>query len=373
MGPPTGGDARARITKLDDVLRAVPYQYQDKARLRNDVANLLQHCHTLQPQTGTFSGNGRQVTLFYLYGVLPINYRGATYNIPVTIYFDPPYPRSAPRCFVTPTDKMAVSKNHPNVDQGGMVYCPFLSQWTDRCSLDTLVGTISSLFAQNPPVYSTEHSASVTRPQAAASVVQPVQPTPVAHVVARPVTTGGQQASRKEELVRKTTEALKQRWRFVVEPLVEEVNGQLDRGTELRKEAKRVDEELAALKAEEARHKEQVQEVSTLEAELSAFVSANEGKDPDPDDLREDLDADSRQVLDLLAEELALDEFLVALEELLGSKKIGIDDFMREVRDVSRKRFMCQVLRQKTEATVRKAAEETTKAPVVVIGRPVTD
>jgi len=418
MGPPTGrmdGDAASRITKLDEVLRQVPYQYQNRDKLRNDVANLLRSCHTLQPMSGTFSGNGRQVTLFYLYGVLPISYRGATYNIPVTVYFDPPYPRSAPRCFVTPTGKMAVTKNHPNVDQGGMVVFPYLSSWNDRCCLVDLVAAMSSLFCVNPPVYSTEHSASHSshaRPQSSAQQasgessglmgaiggflgmgqqptpqpptavatpvqpVRPVQPTPpvvAAHVVARPVQAGGPQGSRKDVLVRKATEALKERWRFVVEPLVEEANGQLERRAELRGEAEKVEEQLAILKAEEARHQEQVQQVEALEAQLGAFVAANEGKEPDPDDLREDLDADSRQVLDLLAEELSLEEFLVAMDELLAARKISIDDFMREVRDVSRRRFMCQVLRQKSEAAVRRATEEAAPAPTVVIARPVTD
>eukprot|EP00439_Symbiodinium_sp_Y106_P046974 s496_g6.t1 len=48
-----------RIAKLDEVLRQVPYQYQNKARLRQDVAGLLQSCRTLQPQTNSFSGGGR--------------------------------------------------------------------------------------------------------------------------------------------------------------------------------------------------------------------------------------------------------------------------------------------------------------------------
>eukprot|EP00435_Cladocopium_sp_Y103_P022302 s1286_g5.t1 len=51
--------AAHRIAKLDEVLRQVPYQYQHKNRLRSDVAQLLQSCKTLQPQTGTFSGGAR--------------------------------------------------------------------------------------------------------------------------------------------------------------------------------------------------------------------------------------------------------------------------------------------------------------------------
>ncbi|CAE8589745.1 unnamed protein product, partial [Polarella glacialis] len=138
------------------VLRQVPYQYQQRDRLRSDAVQLIRSCHTLVPQTGNFSGNGRSVTLFYLYGVLPITYSGNTYNIPVTIYFDPPYPRQPPRCFVTPTAGMALKSQHPNVDQGGMVYLPYLSSWSESSStLPELVRLLTFAFGEQPPVYST--------------------------------------------------------------------------------------------------------------------------------------------------------------------------------------------------------------------------
>jgi len=151
----------------------VPYQYQNKNRLKSDVASLLQSCRTLQPQLGNFSGGGRSVTLFYLYGVLPINYSGSTYNIPVTIYFDPPYPRQPPRCFVTPTTGMALKTSHANVDAGGMVYVPYLAEWNEsRSTIPELIGILSSTFAAAPPVYATN---SAPRPAQAAQATQPQQ------------------------------------------------------------------------------------------------------------------------------------------------------------------------------------------------------
>merc|ERR1719424_2102926 len=102
----------------------------------------------------SFSGSGRTVTLLYLAGVIPISYGGATYNIPVTIYFDPPYPRTAPRCFVTPTETMALKQNHPNVDQGGMIYLPYLSTWNQSSSRPSeLMAHVASAFSASPPVY----------------------------------------------------------------------------------------------------------------------------------------------------------------------------------------------------------------------------
>ena len=85
------------------------------------------------------------------------------------------------------------------------------------------------------------------------------------------------------------------------------------------------------------------------------------------------MDADSAQVLDLLAEEVSLEELLVALDELLASNKISIDDFMGEVRHVGRRAFLCKVLREKSEEAVR-AAGPPTEMPVaraVAVAAPV--
>lgn len=387
-----------RMAKLDQILRSVPYQYTNKDRLRNDLQNLFRQVHTLQPQTGTFAGGGRSATLFYLYGVLPINYKGAAYNIPITMYFDPPYPKSAPRCFVTPTDNMAVSPNHPNVDTGGMFYCPMLSAWNERSStLIELVSVMMSSFGANPPVYSTAGGARPPAQQPAAAAQPAGQPPgqdgggligavggalvglggwmsgsgqqmpqqpgasatatavqqqqPAAHVVAQPVARGGG----KEALVQRTTAALKDRWPVVLGKIVAEINEQLDKRNELKGQADKLEHDLGDLKIRAEQQETQVKEMEATEAQLTAFIQANDGKDPDPDDLKNQLDPDSRQVLDMLAEELALDEFLTALDELLAARKCNIDDFLRETRDVARRKFMCSMQRKKCEAAVRAA------------------
>mmetsp|Transcript_5852 Transcript_5852/g.17401 ORF Transcript_5852/g.17401 Transcript_5852/m.17401 type:complete len:463 (-) Transcript_5852:116-1504(-) len=418
-------DAQAtiRIAKLDEVLKKVPYQYQNQARVRSDVAALLRTCSTLQPQLGTFSGSGRQVTLFYLYGVLPITYNGATYNIPVTIYFDPPYPNQPPRCFVTPSQGMALKPGHPHVDSGGMVYLPYLNGWNGRSStLTELVGYLASAFSANPPVYATAAS---SRPSAAAAaatatpasaaaaqqdssggVFQAVgsalgglfggrtdQPeTPV--VQAQPVTAQAQSAggypkagqpvatvtatpvatvtaipiprNRKEQLVLAVTSRLQERWAPVLQPVVDDINKQRAKQLELEAGAKAISDEVQSVAAAAEQATEQERKLQESESELRTFVSANAGREPDPDELREELDPDTRQILDCLAEEHALEEFLVGLDELLAAHKISTEDFLREVRDVSRRQFLCRMQRQKSMKAVAAAAGVPEPAPVVV-------
>eukprot|EP00405_Crypthecodinium_cohnii_P009693 CAMPEP_0206434014 /NCGR_PEP_ID=MMETSP0324_2-20121206/8872_1 /ASSEMBLY_ACC=CAM_ASM_000836 /TAXON_ID=2866 /ORGANISM="Crypthecodinium cohnii, Strain Seligo" /LENGTH=380 /DNA_ID=CAMNT_0053900381 /DNA_START=356 /DNA_END=1498 /DNA_ORIENTATION=+ len=340
------------------------------------------------------------ITLFYLHGTLPISYRGATYNIPVTIYFDPPYPDSPPRCFVTPKGNMKLSETHQNLDgRSGMVYLPYLSQWTARSSsLPELITYMSSVFEASPPVYST---ASTPQPQQAGGLVgaiggviggffdkpapqparpqgygqyatpaQPVRPVqPTTPVVARPVSsqpsastpspvvaahvTATPVGHSKHALTQQIEQALKDRWRFVIDPVVEDANRELERRRELRAQVKSVDELMESVKAEDAQCRKQVEELKRMQPGLQDFIKAHEGEEVSPEDLRDKLDAESRQVLDMTAEELALDEYLGALDELLASQKITIDDFMRETRQASRNRFMCQALRKKSESILQ--------------------
>lgn len=388
--------AAHRIAKLDEVLRQVPYQYQHKNRLRSDVAQLLQSCKTLQPQTGTFSGGARSVTLFYLYGVVPISYQGKSYNIPVTIYFDAPYPKQPPRCFVTPTNGMALKPNHLNVDAGGMIYLPYLSSWSETAStLPQLVTAVTECFSASPPVYSTTTAQRPTQEQQAAQPAQqgpvagvlnflglggqqsspaqpaqPAQPTPVvkavpvAKAVAQPVqgpvatviATTVSSRNEKEELTKAVTAIMKERWPGIVEPLTKDLKEQMTRKEELQTAQAKVEQEEKRLQDAVAEVEQQTQELQKVESELDTFIQAESGRENfDPEAFVETMEPDRRQVLDLLSEELSYEELLTALDELLASRKIGVEDFMREVRDVSRQQFMCKMKRKKAEKAVNAA------------------
>eukprot|EP00928_Gymnodinium_smaydae_P080137 TRINITY_DN63908_c0_g1_i1.p1 TRINITY_DN63908_c0_g1~~TRINITY_DN63908_c0_g1_i1.p1 ORF type:complete len:387 (+),score=79.74 TRINITY_DN63908_c0_g1_i1:67-1227(+) len=358
--------AAARVGKLDEVLRGLPREYQNRQRLRSDVAELLRSCSTLQPSLSSFTGNGRSVTLFYLSGVLPISFRGATYNIPVTVYFDPPYPNSAPRCFVTPTRDMAIKPNHANVDKGGMVYAPCLSSWSaSSSSLQNVVATLTSIFSQAPPVHSTAtapsshatgySSAAVASsttagydqpsrvPVVQAQIVGPAQQPVVAQVVRLT-------ESPKEAAVRSVTALARQRWPVVLKPVVDEANKQLRKKMELEQHALKVEDELRSLKESGEKNARHEAELREMEAELRRSVEALQVEEPDSDTLLAGMEPDAVQVLDDLAEEMALEEFLVALDDLLAGGQISIDDFMREVRDVGRRQFMVRLQRQKAAA-----------------------
>jgi len=287
---------------------------------------------------GSFSNGGRSVELFYLYGVLPIAYKGAEYNVPVTLYFDHAYPKQPPRCFVTPTPGMALKAGHQSVDEGGMVHVPYLTSWKEKTStLTELVTLVTSAFSAAPPVYATavtpKPTSSAPLPQAEGGGATGStelsargrfgqgggQPSTYARAnsASRPragtgdrLTTIGR--SRKEELVKSASEAIRDRWPSAFARLVKELKEQLDMQEQLQAE--------------------------------------------DLDDVGVTNDADNQQALNCLAEELALGELLIGLDELLAAQKITLEDFLREVRDVSRKQFLCRAQRLKSAAVSAAAA-----------------
>lgn len=316
--------AVARLSKLDEVLRQLRADYQNRERLRGDVASLLRACHTLQPRAGSFSNGGRTIELFYLYGVLPISYKGAEYNVPVTVYFDQPYPKQPPRCFVTPTPGMALKAGHQHVDEGGMIHLPYLAGWKESSStLVELVALVTSAFSAAPPVYSTGAARSTSTAAPGSGSV------PLGAVASRAASNGvdGRRApsasrassrepvssrepapfarARKDHLVQQVGQAVRERWATALAPVLNDLNDQL-----------------------QAQRRLQSDDPSGLEST--------------------DTDGDEQQAFDCLAEELALDELLVSLDELLAAHKITIEDFLREVREVSRRQFLCRAQRLKS-------------------------
>ncbi|CAK0895446.1 unnamed protein product, partial [Prorocentrum cordatum] len=391
-----------RIAKLGEVLQQVPSKYQNKDRLRDDVTGLLRSVHTLQPKLQAFEGGGRQVTLFYLFGVLPITYEGNLYHIPVTIYFDPPYPRQPPRCFVTPTDGMELKASHPHVDRGGLIHVQYLSDWNERSStLGELAEVLQRCFAARPPVHATPSGRRQRGTSQGAGPRRSASQGPA----------GSQRAGTSSGRQRPSPDACDSQF-----PLLESLSNSLgvlfvglagamqqvappkeepdapplpppqpppksfklpgahrhqqasgrpaaegpppsfgpsarqgDRGAAGR-QASGGGRGLAALVERGSGRAEEG--LRRAEAQLHSLAEAALGRELDPDRLAERADPDLVQLLALLAEEQAIEEYLVALDELLAAKRLGLDVFLTEVREAGRRQFLCRVQRQKLAAAI---------------------
>lgn len=109
------------------------------------------------------------------------------------------------------------------------------------------------------------------------------------------------------------------------------------RTKELAEEEARLDRELPNL----------IREVNSLkerEANLTKWIETHEKRDMDVDKMIEPEDMHSRQVLELLAEDNAIDDLVWVLGEALDKKTITTDTYLTRVRQLAREQFMKRAL-----------------------------
>lgn len=162
--------------EVKDVKKLMPqgYRYIDLAA--RDASACSKNFKELKPTVKDFSyppNYAQRDRLLSLSGTIPVNIRGSTYNIPVCIYLRKDHPYYPPYCFVVPATGMSLSPSR-YMDQRGMVYLPYLSEWKqDKSRLSDLVQVLIVTFGEQCPVYSTPQN--VPQPR---QWNQPVQPPP---------------------------------------------------------------------------------------------------------------------------------------------------------------------------------------------------
>jgi ESCRT-I complex subunit TSG101 len=72
--------------------------------------------------------DGRAQLLLCLHGLLPISYRGASYNIPLAVWVVREYPRQPPVVYVVPTSDMLVRPGR-YLDVSGRCSHDYLQNW----------------------------------------------------------------------------------------------------------------------------------------------------------------------------------------------------------------------------------------------------
>ncbi|KAJ8249189.1 hypothetical protein GJAV_G00232120 [Gymnothorax javanicus] len=129
------------------------YKYVDLAQ--QDISAVLAQYKDLKPVMDTYVFNdGSSRNLMSLCGTLPVNYRGALYNIPVCIWLLDTYPYNPPICFVKPTSAMMI-KTGKHIDANGKIYLPYMHEWKHpESDLYGLVQVMALAFGEEPPVFS---------------------------------------------------------------------------------------------------------------------------------------------------------------------------------------------------------------------------
>lgn len=143
------------MTNHEAVLKQLLSKYKHRDFTSREVINLLQVYRSLTYRLEAFIfNNGSRKELLNIEGTIPVNYKGAFYNIPVSIWLMDTHPQNAPLCFVKPTSDMSI-KVSKYVDTNGKVYLPYLHEWSSNSStLKNLVQCMITAFGELPPVYS---------------------------------------------------------------------------------------------------------------------------------------------------------------------------------------------------------------------------
>lgn len=372
--------------------------YQSLSRLRQDVAGLQQYCQTLRPKVGSFlAPDGNQVRLFYLGGVIGITYKGASYNIPVNIYLDPPYPAAVPRAFVTPTEGMRIKSKHPHVNAtGSVIKLGYLENWNQfSSSLVQLVTHLQSVFSHSPPVYACHvgpvtsgassgaltstsfggtlglvNSSSVDKNNPSVGGLQPGLGG--FHSSHNSYTSGQSATSRKsrgserkqssgsrsgrdgEKLRDEVCSKGEQELLAILQPLMASVQEQLELSDTLNDQLEQVQASRMRMKNEEITQNRLIEELMNekLKAQKTLDHGA-ENSDYDVDAFLEPADSLHRQLLDLIAEENALEDFSQDLEDSLSNKILSLDEYLLEYRETVKKQFYCRNLQKKVILNVR--------------------
>jgi len=129
--------------------------YVQRDKVDDEVSKLIKHTSLNKVGVEEFiHNNGVKQSLLHISGTLPINHKGASYNIPIKFWIPYRFPDQPPICFVTPTKGMAIKARHKHVNSTGLIFHQYLHSWSPyRSNLIALSSNLQSVFGPDPPVY----------------------------------------------------------------------------------------------------------------------------------------------------------------------------------------------------------------------------
>ncbi|KAG1905691.1 UEV-domain-containing protein [Suillus fuscotomentosus] len=156
-------------------LRQNVSSYTHKDRVLLDFDTALDRFTSLRPKSDVYTyDDGRTQLLLCLHGVLPISFRGASYNIPIAVWVTKEYPRQPPIVYVVPTQDMLVRPSK-HVDVSGQCKIEYIQHWekkSEACNLSALLEALQQEFSRGPPVYAKPKTITVPIPPSSPSPLQ---------------------------------------------------------------------------------------------------------------------------------------------------------------------------------------------------------
>ncbi|KAJ8754199.1 hypothetical protein K2173_002099 [Erythroxylum novogranatense] len=358
---------------------SLPYTEDTKWLIRQHLLSLVSSYPSLDPKTASFTHNdGRCVNLLQADGTIPMTFQGVTYNIPIIVWLLESYPRHPPCVYVNPTRDMIIKRHHPHVNPSGLVSVPYLHNWVYPSSnLVDLVRELSALFGRDPPLYSQRRPSNNPNPNPIPNPNPNPGPNPNNYSFGsvgypRPLARPYPASPYGRTLTDDASEVYK---RNAISKIVEAVHGDV---LEMRKQRGVEMEGLfsaqAVLKSREDEInkglKEMQDEKEGLEAQLQvvlmntdvveSWVRENEGKicklgDLDVDKVFDCAESLSKQMLECTASDLAIEDAVYSLDKAVQEGAVPFDQYLRNVRLLSREQFFHRATAAKVRAAQMQA------------------
>ncbi|KAI4902953.1 hypothetical protein NFI96_020602 [Prochilodus magdalenae] len=370
------------------------YKYRDLTV--REITNVTTSYKDLKPVMDNYVFNdGSTRELMSLSGTVPVSYRGNIYNIPICLWLLDSYPYNPPICFVKPTSTMMI-KTGKHVDANGKIYLPYLHEWKHpQSDLFGLIQVMTVVFGEEPPVFSrpttqTPYPAYQPAGPPASSYMAnpPASPFSQSHTPSTggfqgypypagssgypatsgaglftpvtPTTAGGptRDGTIGEDTIRASlVSAVSDKLRWRIKEEMDRAQAELDalKRTEedLKKGHQKLEEMMTKLDQEITDVDKNIDLLKQKDDELTTALGKmeNQSENNDIDDLIVPTAPLYRQILNLYAEENAIEDTIFYLGEALRRGVIDLDVFLKHVRLLSRKQFQLRALMQKARKT----------------------
>ncbi|XP_060119208.1 tumor susceptibility gene 101 protein isoform X3 [Heteronotia binoei] len=372
------------------------YKYRDLT-VQETISVITQYKDLKPVMDGYVFNDGSSRELMSLTGTIPVIYRGNTYNIPICLWLLDTYPFNPPICFVKPTSSMTI-KTGKHVDANGKIYLPYLHEWKHpQSDLIGLIQVMIVVFGEEPPVFSRPTISASYPPYPATgppntsympampsgmspyppgpppnSSGYPVYPYPppsgpfpattsTQHYPSQPpVTTMGPsrdgtigEDTIRASLISAVSDKLRWRMKEEMDRAQAELNALKRTEEDLKKGHQKLEEMVTRLDQEVTEVDKNIELLKKKDEELSSALEKMESQSEnnDIDEVIVPTAPLYKQILNLYAEENAIEDTIFYLGEALRRGVIDLDIFLKHVRLLSRKQFQLRALMQKARKT----------------------
>ncbi|EDR26659.1 hypothetical protein EDI_271650 [Entamoeba dispar SAW760] len=143
------------INDIKNIIGPIKKYYEDFDSIEQDIRSILSKYPKFRFGTLTSRISGNQ--LLVLTGFLPILFNGKKFGIPLLIGFTYEYPISAPEMICNISEGMEIVKNHPEVDENGIIR-KVSNEWNPSSDLLMVLDSLAKSFGTIPPVRQTQNN-----------------------------------------------------------------------------------------------------------------------------------------------------------------------------------------------------------------------